>query len=132
MRGDVLLSFYSPQIVAGVLAPSSVHLSLVSIVVYEAQPETKARAFGFASVHDTQRGWRRFRTTFRARCCEAHESRFDSLRSVTWKRTDGTSSEKQRRGVRGLTCRVRAADQYSSQRTRNTVRFDGFTLEGWS
>lgn len=39
------------------LAPSSVHLSLVSvsIVVYEAQPETKARAFGFAFVHDTQR-----------------------------------------------------------------------------
>ena len=49
---DVLLSFHLFQIVVGVRSVFGTPFARsVSIVIYEAQPETKARAFGFAFVH---------------------------------------------------------------------------------
>ena len=45
---DVLLSFHLFQIVVGVRSVFGTPLARSVSIIYEAQPETKARAFGFA------------------------------------------------------------------------------------
>lgn len=96
--GDALLSFHLLQIVVhGACSVFGTPLARsVSIVVHEAQSETKALSASRSFAIHRRR--QKLRTTFRVRCSEARKSRFDSLRSVTWRREQTTCRVKNKDG----------------------------------